>query len=169
MDVDEIDAFLAEAKALQGPFPGWRPGVRPGEYESIWPIEDSLGIVRAQLRFRFSRTARTYPSVSLVYRDSPIWRNDIVPADSCKYNPLRADRRGLPAIVCGPHCHSWPDNREYVRINGPGTLPFRRALPVNLRKVEQIVHWLADQINLKIEPEQRGFDVPPAADLFDTS
>jgi hypothetical protein len=167
MDVDEIDAFLAEPKRLQGAFPGWKAGVRPDEFESIWLIEDALGIVRAQLRFRFSKLEKAFPSISLVFRNSPIWRIDLVPNDVCKLNPPGADRLGLPAQVCGSHCHSWPDNREYVRINGLGQLPFRRQLPVNLRRVEQVVHWLGERINLTIEPDQRGFDVPPASDLFD--
>ncbi len=167
MDVDEIDAFLDEAKGLQGPFWGWQPGVRPNEFESIWPIENDLGIVRAQLRFRFSKMEKAFPSVSLVFRTSPIWRIDLVPNDACKLNPPGAHLLGLPPRVCGPHCHSWPDNREYVRINGLGQLPFRRQIPVNLRRVEPIVHWLGERINLKVEPNQRGFDVPPAVDLFD--
>jgi hypothetical protein len=107
MDIDEVDAFLEEAKGLQGVFGEWRPSSRPGELEHIWLIEDALHIVRAQLRFRVSRISKAYPSVSLVFRNSPVWRIDLVPADVCHLNPLGSDRLGLPPRVCGSHCHSW--------------------------------------------------------------
>jgi hypothetical protein len=168
MDTSEIDAFLAEPKTLLGPFPEWKKNqARPGEYENTWLIADSLGIVRAQLRFRFSTSNKAFPSVSLIYRTLLIWRIDLVPPDECKFNMLGAAALGLPARVCGSHSHSWPDNRDYVQSQGFGQMPYRRPIPVQVRKLEQAVLLLATEIGLVVAPEQRGFDVPPQSTLFD--
>jgi hypothetical protein len=101
MDIEEIDAFVAEPKHLQGPLPQWRVSTRPGEYEATWNIEDSIGIVRAQLRFRCPKANRSCPSVSLVFRGSPIWRIDLELPDVWKLNPLDAQTIGLPARLQG--------------------------------------------------------------------
>ncbi len=167
MDIDEIDAFLAEQKTLLGRLPEWKPNdFRPGEYENTWAIGDSLGIVRAGLRFRFAPDLRAYPSVSVVYRQQLIWRLDLAPPDECKFNPPTAADLGLPPKVCGSHWHGWPDNRAYVQSHGFGTMPFRRPIPVQVQKIEQAVHLLAGEIALQIAPDQRGFDVPAQKTLF---
>jgi hypothetical protein len=168
MDIGEIDAFLAEPKTLLGKLPEWKPNeFRPGEYENTWAVADSLGIVRSALRFRFSPALRAYPSVSLVHRNHLIWRIDLVPPDECKFNPPTAAGLGLPPQVCGPHWHSWSDNRAYVSDHGFGAMPFRRPIAPQIRRIEQAVHMLAGEIALEILPEQRGFDVPPQKTLFE--
>jgi hypothetical protein len=166
MDIDEIDAFYSEAKRLQGPPPHWAENSR-GELSASWNIEDSVGIVRAHLRFRCSRPYRQFPSFSLICRGNLVCRVDLVPATECKFNPVGAASLGLPAKVCGPHLHGWPDNREYVRSAGLGHVPYRRPLPIQVRRLPLAIFWLADQINLTIGPDQRGFDVPPQATLFE--
>jgi hypothetical protein len=119
MDIDEIDAFYSEAKRLQGPAPHWAENSR-SELSASWNIEDSIGIVRAHLRFRCSRPYRQFPSFSVICRGNLVGRVDLVPATECKFNPVGAASLGLPAQVCGPHLHGWPDNREYVRSAGLG-------------------------------------------------
>lgn len=112
-----------------------------------------------------SQTA--YPSLSLIFRAHVIWRIDIVPHDEGKLNPPWAKSLGLPPEVFGPHGHEWPDNRAHV-LNEHATwnIPRRRPLPVNLRRLEQVLPWFADRIAIDVTPDQRGFDVPPQADLF---
>jgi hypothetical protein len=166
MDVDEIDAFYAEAKRLQGPPPHWAENSR-GELSASWNIEDAIGIVRAHLRFRCSRQHRQFPSVSVIYRGGLVYRLDLVDPSECKFNPLGALALNLPAKVCGPHIHGWDDNREYVRSVGLGHMPYRRPLPAQVRRLPQAMLWLAESINLAVAPDQRGFDVPPQAYLFE--
>lgn len=166
MDIDEIDAFLAEVKRLQGPPPEWVEGSR-GELSASWNIEDSVGIVRSHLRFRCSRQYRQFPSLSLIYRGNPVCRLDLVQPTECKWNPPGAAAMGLPPRVCGSHLHGWPDNREYVRSAGLGHMPYRRPLTAQVRRLPQAILWLAEQINLTVGPDQRGFDVPPQASLFE--
>jgi hypothetical protein len=167
MDILEIDAFMAELKSLQGPPPTWQDAGRPGELSATWNVADAIGVVRAQLRFRCPKHQRQWPSISLVYRQALIYRVDLVPPTECKPNPIGAHALGLPATVCGPHCHSWPDNRSYVHSAGPGHMPYRRPIHAQVRRLPQALLWLAVEINLNVEPDQRGFDVPPQGELFE--
>lgn len=166
MDVAEIDAFLAEEKNLLGGLPAWYDSGYAGELAATWSIQDAAGIIRSQFRFRCDKRDRTTPSVSLLYQSCLIWRVDLAPVDVCEHNPPGALALGLPAQVRGPHSHSWPFNREYVRSAGFGTLPYRAQLAVQIRRLPQAMLWLSTEIKLTVTPEQRGFDVPARTDLF---
>jgi hypothetical protein len=98
MDIDEIDAFYAEAKRLQGPAPLWTENSR-GELSASWNIEDSIGIVRAHFRFRCPKFFRQWPSLSLIYRGNLVCRVDLVPQSESKPNPIGAASLRLPPMV----------------------------------------------------------------------
>jgi hypothetical protein len=66
MDIAEVDASLQESKTLQGPPPEWKEGPYAGELSASWSIADSIGIVRAELRFRCPRAGRQFPSISVI-------------------------------------------------------------------------------------------------------
>jgi hypothetical protein len=166
-EIDEIDAFLCEPKRLQGSPPLWQKASWGDDWEAIWNIEDSLGIVRGQLRCRFPRPYREFPSLSIIFRGNPVYRVDFTPPEICKSNPLTAALHGLPARVCGSHCHTWEDNRDFVLSADIWWLPCRRPIQPQIRRLPQALYWLADQVNLEVGSEQRGFDVPPQTDLFD--
>jgi hypothetical protein len=167
-EVAVVDAFLLEPKRLRGDQPLWTQSEhRVREIHATWAVEDSLGIERAELRFRCHSISRQYPSVSLIFRSKAIWRVDIVPAEECKYNPLWARKLDLPATVCGPHGHEWPDNRDHLlREGATWDIPCRRPLPTNVRRLDQVIPWLAERLGLELRPDQRGFNVPPQTDLF---
>jgi hypothetical protein len=166
-DLIEVDDFLQDHKSLVGPPPEWRSSPRSGsrDLEATWPIADSLGIVRAQLRFRVPRPQLSNPSASVIYRNNSIWRVDLTSPTTCKLNPPWSHAQGLEARVCGSHEHPWQENRSYVKHNGFGQLPARRVIPPQVRKLSHALPWLAQRINLALSPEQREFDVPPQADL----
>ncbi|WP_141693942.1 hypothetical protein [Methyloligella halotolerans] len=167
MDTRDIDRFLADSpKTLVG-MPDWVESDRPDELSATWNIADSAGIISAQLRFRCPAFDKLHPSVSLIFRGTPVWRVDLARPTLCKWNLPDAADLGLPAQVCGSHEHAWPDNRQYVIDNGGGQLPYRRPLPPQVRRLPQATLVLADQINLEVGHDQRGFDVPPYADLFE--
>lgn len=166
-DIAAADEYLAERKALHGPIPQWRKSTFDGEQEAIWNIEDSVGILRGQLRFRFPRPFRAFPSISVIFRTNSIWRIDLAPPDLCKSNPFGAMQLGLPATVCGSHGHEWPDNRDFVLRSPTWHLPHRRPIQPQIKRLPQALYFLADQINLVINSDQRGFDVPPQSDLFE--
>lgn len=165
-DIRTIEAFLASDKRLKGSLPEWRPSSRKGDMEATWDIIEEHGIERAHLRFRCAVAHRDRPSISLIFRNMPAWRIDIVPADECKFNPPWCAQQGLPATVCGPHEHRWDDNLKYLAGGGPWSLPARRPLQPQVRRVPQIMPWFCSVIRLSFDPDQRGFDVPPQTDLF---
>lgn len=167
VDAEEIDRFLAEEKHLDGTEPMWQEASRPGELSAVWNVRDSLGISRAHLRFRHPKAWRAGPSVSVIFRNQAIWRIDLVEPEACKFNPPGAERLGLPPVVYGSHCHTWPDNRAYLLSQDQWALPYRRPLDGPIRRLPQAIASLAGAINLVLEPHQRGFDVPPQADLFE--
>jgi hypothetical protein len=166
MDIAEVDAFLQEPKTLQGTPPDWERGDYPGELSATWNIADSVGIVRAQLRFRCPSLGRHCPSISVVYRGNLITRLDLVPPDEFHPNPPGAAALGLPPKVYGSHWHPWSVNRRYTEQAGFGRLPYREPIQPQVRRLPQALIWLADRVNLTIAPDQRDFDAPPQGELF---
>jgi hypothetical protein len=166
-EIAEVEAFLAEAKSLEAPEPPWIKSSRRDELQATWGIVDSAGVSRAELRFRCPSLSRNDPSVSLVYRRLLVCRIDVLSPEVWKPNPPAAIVLGLPPIVTGTHGHRWTDNREHIRINGFGELPFRCQLSSAIRRLPQAIATLADEINLTLGSDQWGFDVPPRSSLFE--
>lgn len=168
LELEAIDAFLAEKKTLQGPPPVWTPSVRAKELQAVWLVEDRLGIVRGRLQFRCWKSNRTNPSFTLLRGSNPIWRVDIEDTGRREFNPPWAHQVDCPPFVDGTHGHEWPDNKEHLRGMPPDwELPCRRQMPANLHKLDSCLAWFAQRINLELSPEQRGFDVPPQSELFE--
>lgn len=166
-EIAAIDLFLAEEKRLEGAPPQWGPSERRNELQAVWLVADSLNVTRARLQFRCGRSDRRFPSFSLIFRGNPIWRIDLVAQDTRERNPPWARELGLPPVLLGSHGHEWPDNREHLRTMPPDwTLPCRRPLPAAIRRLDQALPWFAERIRLELLPDQRGFDVPPQAELF---
>lgn len=165
-EVAAIEAFLAGSKTLDGETPHWDKSNFPGELAGRWPILDELGIGRAHLRFRVSESDPSAPSISLIFGGGSIWRIDLVPSGKCEPNPPDGYRMGLPPRVCGSHFHSWHDNKDYLTENGLGSMPYRRALQPQIRRLEQLVPWFCEQVNISITADQRGFNVPLQRTLF---
>ena len=153
-----IDRFIAEPKILVSTLPDWKASSRPPDKEASWDIEDSIGIIKSHLRFRF--TYIDSPSISLIYRNWPIWRIDFALNSKCKPSPPDAYKLNLPSEVCGTHEHSWPDNRAYVSKNGFGSLPYRRPIPAQIRKLPQALADLTSKLGIELTYEQRLFDIP---------
>ena len=164
-DISQVDDFLASEKALEDAMPIWQSSSRPGELHAIWNISDPLG-VRAHLRFRISETEPTLPSVSLIFRRNAVARLDIEDPTVSHSNPPWAAQLGLPAEVSGSHFHSWEDNRDHILNTGLWELPARRPVEAALRRVPQMLPWIADRLGITITHEQRAFDLPPKEQLL---
>lgn len=164
-DVSQVDDFLAGEKVLVDEIPLWLASSRPGELHAIWNIEDALG-VRAHLRFRISQTEPAIPSVSLIFRRNAVARLDVEAPTVSHPNPPWAAQLGLPAEVSGSHFHSWEDNRDHILNTGLWELPARRPVEPGLRRVPQMLPWIADTLSITITPEQRAFDLPPKEQLL---
>ncbi|RYG86731.1 MAG: hypothetical protein EON59_09280 [Alphaproteobacteria bacterium] len=161
-----VDAFLAEPKSLVGGHPTWGQSYIQHEWMATWIVEDSVGIQRAQLRFRCLKGEPSRVSVSLLLRKLMIGRIDIVPPTVCEKNPAWAAGLGLEATVCGPHHHRWDHNRDWVSKNSIGKLPAREALP-KVRRLSQAVAHLCYHSQIKLDPDQMGFETRSDGSLFD--
>lgn len=166
-EVAAADAFLDQPKTFDGLPPLWTDSDWGGEITAKWIIQDEFGAPVGELRFTAQQTDTSQTSLSLLAGGKPLWRMDFDSAAVCHSNPHDGHILGLPALVCGPHEHAWPINRLHVLSQPLWTLPYRRPLPASVRRLSQGLHWLADQINLTVEPDQRGFEGPTRSDLFD--
>lgn len=164
-EVDAADAFLAAPKTLDGPPPVWGQSEWGGECTALWNILDADGAPVASLKFTAKTSDTSVSAANLIYRGNTLWRVDMDHDHVCHPNPHDGHLYGLDPLVCGSHEHAWPINRDYVLRQDTWRLRYRR--PLAARKLEQGLLWLAGQINLTIEPDQRGFDGPTRRDLFD--
>ncbi|MFH5926150.1 hypothetical protein [Roseomonas xinghualingensis] len=135
-------------------------------FAMTWSIIDGSGVRRSRLQFRYHALRPECPTISLLFQDNLVCRVDFVSPEECKFNPPWARRLGCPATVCGPHEHSWDDNQEHLQRGGPWELPCRRPIPPNLRRLNQVLPWLAEKVNLTLPEGWREFDVAPPSDLF---
>lgn len=163
-EIAQVDDFLAQPKLLSGFPPEFGPRARGAGapmWSADWPISDANGIVGGgSLRTNFSPASRKPFSLSLLYRERCITRLDMVDIGECHSNPLFARALMLPPIVCGPHLHRWGHNRQHVLLSGQWELPCREPLQTQIRRFEQALAWLADQVNLALGPDGREFDLP---------
>jgi hypothetical protein len=163
-DLLEIDAFLASNKSLIGPCPEWNRQ-RGHEWQRRWPCADDAGVIHGALAMT-CRVDRSKPSFLLIHRRRLIYRLDLVPASESKSNPFGARVLGLPARIIGSHEHSWSANREWIRLNGFGELPYREPIsepsPAFARGFEIAVATL----NIALAPGQRDVALPDQGELF---
>ena len=167
-EIAEVDQFLASGKFLEDRLPTWTGDLRPDEWTARWAIRDDIGVVRAgtELRLRSLRVRASQFSISVLYRSQPVYRLDMVDLAETKLNPPDAYRLDLPARVAGPHVHAWIDNRSYVSVNGFGSLPYRRSIPSQLRRVPHALMQISQETNIHVTPQQASFDLPPQGDLI---
>lgn len=168
-EVDAADAFLANAKTLDGPPPIWRDSLWGSELAALWIVLDSDGAPSGQLRFRALKTDTLNVGLSLIHAGRPLWRIDLDERGPPHPNPPDAHALGLTATVPGSHEHAWVINRAYVLSQDQWPLRYRRPIPRQIRRLGQALLWLAPQINLTVDPSQHGFDGPNRLDLFDRS
>ncbi|WP_438997560.1 hypothetical protein [Candidatus Puniceispirillum sp.] len=162
-DIFEIDQFLSSQKTLTIELPNWTKSSRPDEYEARWPLKNESGISIAHVIFRFNNNGQI--SISLIFRNKPIWRLDIVDEGEIKPNPHDAHNYDLPPNISGNHEHQWNDNKEYIRRNGLGTLPYRRPLQPQIRQFRQAMGHFMSVINVETDRNTWQFDLPSEQSL----
>jgi hypothetical protein len=166
-DVAAVDVFLVRAKTLRGGPPDWIDSDHDGEVQAHWDIADESGVISAHVRFKIVKRWIGYPSVSIIWGGSSIWRFDIAPPEIVKANPPSAAELGLPPFVAGSHEHAWTDNRAAILQGAPWGLPIRRPLPPQVRKVSHVLPQLALRANITLTAEQYDFEAPSKPSLLD--
>lgn len=157
-ECDEIDAFIASYKTLDGIMPDWADH-RGRDFQVRWGIRDANDIEYSELCITSDRRAE-YISFTAIYRQKMFYRMDLVPPLEQHHNPFGAAALGLPNFVMGAHVHGWSESREYVRINGFGTLPYRRQIPGVVETIADGLAWVAEDLNITATPEQRVCHLP---------
>lgn len=164
-DIALVEAFIAQDKELSGPPPEFGPkasGKKHGTiWDATWPIANSSGIIESSaLRVNYAPASSKPFSIVLVFRGQCVTRLDFVDDAICHANPLWAQPYGVPPNVCGPHIHRWDHNHRHIIHQQVWELPCREPLPPQIRRFDQAFPWFADQINLKLSPGDRDFDLP---------
>ncbi len=165
----EIDEFLRAKKSLSGPQPVWRSNGQPDRLDAKWAIEETGGISRAYLAFRFNRVSTNQPSVSVIYEGKNVCRVDVKPQDEYDGNPWQARKFGLPGKVYGTHIHRWEHNREYVMECLPPDEwdnPIKEEISQSTQTLKHILALICDQCGINFTPEQRDLNPPSREDLF---
>jgi hypothetical protein len=68
-------------------------------------------------------------------------------------------------VIVGNHEHQWKDNKEFIRINGLGKLPYRRPLQPQIRQFRQAIGHFMDEINVETDRNTWQFDLPSEQSL----
>jgi len=162
-DIALVDAFLARPKILSGAPPefGPKPRGKEASWEAAWPVANIDGIVEAgSVRVRYAPASAEPFSILLVYREQCVYRLDHVEEDVRHSNPYWGRALEAPAMVCGPHVHTWALNRDHVLRQDSWEIPCRLPLQQQIRRFDQAFPWFADQVNLALRPDERNFDLP---------
>lgn len=148
-----IDQYLQnEAKVLDGFQPHWtyHPGYK--DHQISWQIlEEDSGLIRSRLQLRMPEQNSQFCSISLLYQGNAVCRIDLDSTDVCKQNPVWAARQNLPPLVCGPHIHTWGDNKGYILDNGVWDIPARRGINQKIDGIEDMFFWFCEHINVRIQ------------------
>jgi hypothetical protein len=157
-ECDEVDAYIASYKTLDGLMPDWRDH-HGRDFQVRWGIRDAADIEQSELCITSDRKAEHISFVAL-YRQKMIYRLDLVPTDERHDNPFGAAALKLPNFVTGPHVHGWVECREYVRLNGFGSLPYRGQIAGLVETITDGLAWVAQDLNIHASPEQRVCHLP---------
>lgn len=163
LDVDAVDTFIGnDSKVLDGYQPNWDFHKGYDDFQIAWPIlEQDTQIIRSNLRFRVPAADYRHPTINLIFRGSMVSRVDIVPKDVCKPNLPFAAKLGLPPLVCGPHVHSWADNRAGVLISQTWNIPIRRPIAENLDSLAATFFWFCKHLNVIVPRACGDLVLPP--------
>lgn len=152
---DEVENFLAGPCRHRLPAAGiWKPGNRDGELRLKLPVEVEGEIGQFDLQLIVAPDSLN-PGLRIVLLcGRAFWRLCLDEPE----HPNSFNRpEDLPAIVPGPHCHTWADNRHFGNPTSlPKVLKNARNLPDAITDEDSAFRWFLGQVNI-LEPE---WDMP---------
>jgi len=131
--------------------------MEPHEDRCNWAVMLNGEVASAVVINAFHTEKQPSFGLVLVYFDRPVWRIDYRLEQTHTNSFLRGN--GLPALVFGPHYHSWEDNEHLATTIGgiPDKLKIAAPLPSNVRGYENCFRWFCDCVKIDIS----GQDIPP--------
>jgi len=157
-EAEETDAWIAGHKSLAGYLRPWNK-IFNRQSQTRWAVRDENEIESGELCLTVSADW-IYQTIVCTFRQRMIYRLDIAPVRECHDNYHTAWKQNLPALVCGPHVHGWPENRDYVKQNGFIRMPVRRPIEGLVETLENALGWVAQDLNIHIAPDQRDITMP---------
>lgn len=165
--VAAVDSFMAASKRIVGydSAPSWAPGFSPHETVMKYPIEVDGELRGAQLMVvGFPRQRALKFRLGILF-PAMICRIDYT--DETHTNTVDGVMAGtVPAVVNGPHYHSWPTNRRFFR--GVMTPPkLHDALPYTgaARTFDAVLRWFCADTNIASLPGNHSIGLPPTDQL----
>jgi hypothetical protein len=148
-----IDTFVAARKSIAGVGEGynWGPGYSSGERKAIFPVEVNGELVEGArvevVGFPDSPTLKF--RLSLCF-NAAICRLDYT--DETHGNTMRTIGDGLPAVVRGPHFHSWPLNRRFFRGASRAPELHNAEQFTTASNFDSTLRWFCGQVNIDQPP-----------------
>lgn len=145
-----LDSFMAAEKVIQGADQPvmWSEGYSRFERQATFPLEyegeQQKGV--HLLVVSFPNEAALKFRLSLCFH-AALSRLDYT--DEYHPNSLRVDEDAVPAVVNGPHYHSWQVNRRFFR-SATAAVELRNALPFvsQARTFEAILRWYCEETRI---------------------
>jgi hypothetical protein len=160
--IDAVDAFLATPKRIVGydRLPQWGPGHNVHESATKYPLEIEGELRGSQLMIvGFRRDPGLKFRVGILF-PAMICRLDYT--DETHLNSIDGHlRHDIPAVMTGPHYHSWPLNRRFFRgVTKPPKL--HDAVPYSGagRTFDAILRWFCADVRIDSLPPDHRICLP---------
>jgi hypothetical protein len=157
-----IGAFVAAPKRIHGasqPYQ-WLQGYSQHERHVAFPIEVNGELPQGArlLVVGFPQSRQLKFRLSLCF-SAAICRLDYT--DETHPNTLRMERDGIPAVVTGPHYHSWPLNKRFFR--GAARPPdLHNASTFSMQSgFDSILRWFCHETNIEQLDGGHFIQLPP--------
>jgi len=156
-----VEALLRSEKTLEGRGQWTMQENGKARYVRALSVAGEITDARLEIHF-YTREKPPKFNISLL-APSRIWALDFDEAHK-RTNSLNKPS-DIPAIVTGPHYHSWEDNRRFAtKVSLPSRLLNARPLPHNIRSYENALRWFCDKTNIILRNED--IVMPPKPDTL---
>jgi hypothetical protein len=161
-----VDQFLSTQKVVLGVEtpPAWAPGYTEHERVIHFPLEVNGEQTGAKLMVVGFPRARSLKFRLGILFPGAVCRLDYT--DETHPNTMSCALDGVPAIVIGPHYHSWRTNRRFCR---GGLLPPRlhnaEVYEQRAKTFDAVLRWFCADNNIVGLPGNHGIELP-TSDTF---
>jgi hypothetical protein len=165
--VAAVDAFLAATKIVVGAGSpvSWADGYNPNEKVIYLPLEVEGELTGAKLMVVGFPAAKSLKFRLGILFPGAVCRLDYT--DETHSNTVAHPSENLPAIVEGPHYHSWRLNRRFCRGSAlPTKLHNAQSFSIAARTFDSILRWFCADTNIEGLPPDHRIELPVRTTLL---